>query len=59
MLDPREILAAAFRRASSNLGQPLVKDADMREQVEYVARSSYLHLEVSNFVHQQVLESAV
>jgi DNA adenine methylase len=39
MLDPREILAAAFRRASSNLGQPLVKDAEIREQVEYVARN--------------------
>jgi hypothetical protein len=39
MAEPARILDAAFRRASSNLGQSLVEDAEVRERVEYVARN--------------------
>ena len=39
MAEPNEILNAAFRRASANLGQPLVLDSAIEEQVNYVARN--------------------
>lgn len=39
MAEPAGILDAAFRYASSNLGQSLVEDDEVRERVEYVARN--------------------
>lgn len=39
MAEPTGILTATFRRASSNLGQSLVNDNEIRKRVEYVARN--------------------
>ncbi|GAB4332864.1 MAG: restriction endonuclease, SacI family [Leptolyngbyaceae cyanobacterium] len=39
MAEPTEILTAAFRLASSNLGQSLIDDEQVRVRIEYVARN--------------------
>lgn len=39
MPEPTEILTAAFRRASNNLGQSIIDNEEVRERVEYVARN--------------------